>query len=60
MKEYVPVHHPIIWTVLKNITPMFLSNEMTVHYFLSVWIEYGGAYGLQWNSLLDTMVAVLK
>ena len=30
MKESVSVHHPIIWTVLKNITPMFLSIDVVV------------------------------
>ena len=32
MKEFESVHHPIIWTGLKTITPMFLSIDMTVHF----------------------------
>ena len=35
MKESVSVHHPIIWTGLKNITPMFLSIKMMFHFFFN-------------------------
>ena len=32
IKTPVSVHHTIIWTGLKNITPIFLSIEMTVYF----------------------------
>ena len=34
------VHHPIIYTGLENITQMFLSIEMKVHFFFDKWMEY--------------------
>ena len=36
MKQFVSVHHPIIWNGLKNITPMLLSIVMTVHFVSNV------------------------
>ena len=38
MKASVSVHYPIIWTDLKNITPMFLSIDMVVHFFFNEWM----------------------
>ena len=40
MKESISAHHPIIWTGLKNITPMFLSIEMMVHFLFYALMEY--------------------
>ena len=57
MKESVSFHHPIIWTSLKNITPMFLSIEILVHFVFNALIEYreqkypknnGINYFMQW------------
>ena len=39
VKESVSVHHTITWTVLKNLTSMFLSIDMMVHFVFNVWIE---------------------
>ena len=40
IKEYVSVHHLIIWTCLKNITSMLLSSKMVVHFFFNAWMEF--------------------
>ena len=32
VKASVSVHHPIIWTGLKYITPMFLSIDIEIHF----------------------------
>ena len=33
IKEFVSVHHHIMWTGLKNITQMLLSIEIMVHFY---------------------------
>ena len=38
-KESVSFHHPIIWTGLKNLTPILLSIDMKVHFVFDAWIE---------------------
>ena len=40
IKDYVSVHHPIIWTGLKSFTPMLLSIKILVHFVLNEWMEY--------------------
>ena len=39
MREFVSVHHPIIWTGMKNITLMFHSIGIKVHFVSNVWME---------------------
>ena len=33
MNKFVSIHHPIIWTGLKTITPMLISTRITVQLF---------------------------
>ena len=40
MKEYVPFHHPIVWNVLKSLTPMLLSIDMMVYFVFNARMEY--------------------
>ena len=40
MKESVPFHQPIIWTGLKNITPMSFSIKIMIHLPFNELMEY--------------------
>ena len=40
IKEYVSVHHPIIYTGLRDLTPMLLSIDMKLHFFFNAWMEF--------------------
>ena len=61
MKEFLSVHHPNIWTVLKNITSMLLSIEMMVHFIRNInAIQCTKPLGRQCNWLLDTVVTIKK
>ena len=42
VKEFVSVHHPIIYTSLIYITPMFLSIDINVHFLFNAWMEFRG------------------
>ena len=55
MKDYVPLHQPIIWTGLKNLTPMFLSIDMTLYFSFNAWMEYRGVNHPYYN-VIDTLM----
>ena len=61
MKEYVSVHHPIIYTGLKYITPMLFSIGIEVHFFFGALMEFRGVEPAvqQWNRLLDAVVTIM-
>ena len=40
MTYSAPVHRIIIYTGLGDITPMFLSIDMVVHFFFNSWMEF--------------------
>ena len=42
VKDSLSVHHPIICTSLKNITIIYLSINITVHFVFNAWMEYRG------------------
>ena len=62
MRKSVSLHHPIIWTGLKNLNTMYLSINMMVHFVFDAWMEYRGGkpYGQQWNRIFDAVVKILK
>ena len=41
-KDYVSVHHPIIWTGLKIITPMLLSINTNVNFVFNALMGFIG------------------
>ena len=62
IKESVSLHHPIIYTALRNITPTFLSIEIIVHFVFESWMGFRGETSLdkngidsfiQWSQLLN-------
>ena len=55
MKEYVSVHHPIIYNGLKYLTPMFLSIKIMVHFSFNAWIEFKEQNQLD-EKLIDSLI----
>ena len=39
MKEFMSVHHPIIYTGFKDLISMFLQIEMMVHFVFNAWMQ---------------------
>ena len=62
MKQYVTFHHPIILIGLKDLTPMFLSIEMMVPFFIHLINGIHGTKpsGRQYNRLLDAVVTIIR
>ena len=60
--EYASVHHHIICTGFKYITPMFLSINITVHFLLQCMngIQLTKPARRKWNWLFDSVVTIIK
>ena len=61
MNDYVPFHYPIMYTGLKDLTPMFLSIDMMI-YFSSMH-ECNSRInpsGIQFNRLHDAVITTLE
>ena len=59
MNDFVSFNRPIIWSVLKIITPILLSINLMVHFFFNVWTEFK-VINQQDNNVIDSLVHWLQ
>ena len=55
MKESVSFHHPIIYNVLKDLTPVLLSTNKMVHFFFNAQMKFRGETQLDENGIGSLM-----